>query len=197
MELNQAIRKRRSIYTLSNKATVKEKEIVDFIDFALLNYPSAFNSQGARLLVAFGDNHSKIWKIAKQELKKIVPAEKFASTEEKINSFAKAFGTILFYEDIKVTQTLQAEYLLYSAQFPIWAQQANGMLQYIIWTGLAAMGMGANLQHYNPLIDTEVSKAFNLPPNWKLVAQMPFGIALGETPAKEMIPPEQRRKVFY
>ncbi len=71
------------------------------------------------------------------------------------------------------------------------------MLQYIIWTGLAAMGIGANLQHYNPLIDTEVAKAFNLPPNWKLVAQMPFGIALGEAPVKEMIPPEQRRKVFY
>lgn len=197
MELNQAIRKRRSIYTLSNKATVQEKEIVDFIDFALLNAPSAFNSQGARLVVAFGDNHAKIWKITKQELKKIVPAEKFAATEEKINSFAKAFGTVLFFEDVKTTQALQAEYLLYSAQFPIWAQQANGMLQYIIWTGLAAMGIGANLQHYNPLIDTEVAKAFNLPPNWKLVAQMPFGIALGEAPVKEMIPPEQRRKVFY
>ena len=197
MELNQAIRKRRSIYTLSDKATVKEKEIVDFIDFALLNAPSAFNSQGARLVIAFGESHAKIWKIAKQELKKIVPAERFAATEEKINSFAKAFGTILYFEDTKVTQALQAEYLLYSAQFPVWAQQANGMLQYMIWTGLAAMGMGANLQHYNPLIDNEIAKAFNLPPNWKMVAQMPFGIASGEASSKEMIPPEQRRKVFY
>ena len=35
-------------------------------------------------------------------------------------------------------------------------------------------GMGASLQHYNPLSDDEVRKAWNLPGDWKLVAQMPF-----------------------
>ena len=39
---------------------------------------------------------------------------------------------------------------------------------------------GANLQHYNPLIDEEVKKCFELPEHWILNAQMVFG-----TPVKE------------
>ena len=41
-------------------------------------------------------------------------------------------------------------------------------------------GMGASLQHYNPLIDDEVRKAWNLPGDWKLVAQMPFGVPVAQ-----------------
>ena len=43
MDFFNAVRKRRSIYALENKATLEQKEILDFIDFALLNAPSAFN----------------------------------------------------------------------------------------------------------------------------------------------------------
>lgn len=196
MDFFNAVRKRRSIYTLENKATLEQKEILDFIDFALLNAPSAFNCQSARLIVAFGESHAKVWNIVKQTLKALVPPEKFAPTEDKIKSFAKAYGTVLFFEDVKVTEDLQQKFPPYREMFPPWAQQGNAILQYIIWTGLANLGMGANLQHYNPLIDAEISKAFKAPPSWKLIAQMPFGVAAGEAGVKEMIPPEQRRKVF-
>lgn len=196
MDFFNAVRKRRSIYALENKATLEQKEILDFIDFALLNAPSAFNCQSARLIVAFGESHAKVWNIVKQTLKTLVPPEKFAPTEDKIKSFAKAYGTVLFFEDVKVTEDLQQKFPPYREMFPPWAQQGNAILQYIIWTGLANLGMGANLQHYNPVIDKEISKAFKAPPSWKLIAQMPFGVAAGEAGVKEMIPPEQRRKVF-
>ena len=49
------------------------------------------------------------------------------------------------------------------------------MHQLVVWTGLEAEGLGASLQHYNPLIDDEVKQEWNVPANWKLIAQMPFG----------------------
>ena len=30
-------------------------------------------------------------------------------------------------------------------------------------------------EHYNPIIDEEVMKTWNLPGKWSLIAQMPFG----------------------
>ena len=56
--------------------------------------------------------------------------------------------------------------------------------------------MGASLQHYNPLVDEEVKSAWNLPDDWQLIAQMPFGVPTGEPGAKEYKPLEERLLVF-
>lgn len=53
-------------------------------------------------------------------------------------------------------------------------------------------GMGASLQHYNPLIDDEVRKAWNLPGDWKLVAQMPFGVPVAQPGSKEVMSLDER-----
>ena len=42
-------------------------------------------------------------------------------------------------------------------------------------SGLRELGVGANIQHYNPVIDEAVRTLFGLPENYVLVAQMPFG----------------------
>ena len=72
---------------------------------------------------------------------------------------------------------------MYKDNFPIWAEQANGMAQLTVWTALAEENIGASLQHYNPLIDEDVKKEWQLPPKWKMIAQMPFGSI--ETMAEE------------
>jgi predicted oxidoreductase (fatty acid repression mutant protein) len=59
------------------------------------------------------------------------------------------------------------------------------MLQFTIWTALRELGVGANLQHYNPVIDDAVKKLFDVPASWKLIAQMPFGGIVAEPDAKE------------
>jgi predicted oxidoreductase (fatty acid repression mutant protein) len=84
----------------------------------------------------------------------------------------------------------------YKDNFPVWAEQANGMLQYAIWVSLADVGIGASLQHYNPLIDDEVKKTWNLPSSWKLISQMPFGKVLEKPEPKDSLPVDQRIKVF-
>ena len=82
------------------------------------------------------------------------------------------------------------------ANFPIWAHQASGMLQYAVWLSFEDKGLGASLQHYNPVIDPEVRERWNLPEDWKLLAQMPFGSIESGAPEKAFEPIGARMKVF-
>src|SRR5690606_22273637 len=95
--------------------------------------------------------------------------------DAKLNSFAAGAGTILFFEDQDTVKHMQEQFPLYADNFPIFSEQSGGMAQFAVWTALANVGIGASLQHYNPLIDAEVAKTWNLPASWKLRAQMPFG----------------------
>jgi uncharacterized protein len=70
------------------------------------------------------------------------------------------------------------------------------MLQYIVWAELEAEGLGASLQHYNPLIDGLVKERWGIPDSWRLMAQMPFGAPLEPPDEKEFLPVEGRVKVF-
>ena len=58
------------------------------------------------------------------------------------------------------------------------------MLQFSIWSALRELGIGASLQHYNPVIDASVKKFLDLPDDYVLVAQMPFGGIVQDREAK-------------
>ena len=191
-----AIKERRTIYKISNESPVADERIQEIISGAVKHAPSAFNSQSARVIVLLGEQHDKLWDITKETLKKIVPAENFASTSDKINSFRNGYGTVLYFEDISVVEDLQTRFPLYRENFPLWSLQSSGMLQYIIWTALEIDGFGASLQHYNPLIDDEIKQAWNIPQNWKLLAQMPFGRPAGNPDEKQFLPLEGRLKIY-
>jgi predicted oxidoreductase (fatty acid repression mutant protein) len=193
---NQAVENRRSVYAIGKDITVSVEEIKNIVEHAVKHVPSAFNSQSGRVVILLGDNHDKLWEIARAELRKIVPEESFASTDNKLNSFKNGFGTILFFEDQAVVQSLQEQFALYKDNFPIWSLQSNGMLQFTIWTALEDVGLGASLQHYNPLIDEEVKNTWELPASWKLLGQMPFGNVLAAPEAKQFSPLDARVKVF-
>ena len=59
------------------------------------------------------------------------------------------------------------------------------MLQFTLWNRFTEAGLGANIQHYNPVIDDAVRTLFDLPENWTLVAQMPFGKIEAEAGEKQ------------
>ena len=93
---------------------------------------------------------------------------------------------------IAVTDDLAARFPLYADNFPVWAEQSNGMLQLAVWTALSEAGLGANVQHYNPLIDQAVREEFALPQQWRLIAQMPFGVVVDPAGEKTVVPVEER-----
>ena len=83
---------------------------------------------------------------------------------------------------------MQTKAPLYKDQFPFWSHQGSAMLQYATWMAFTAEGIGASLQHYNPIVDEEVKATWNIPAEWSLIGQMPFGVA-NETPAERTFLP--------
>ncbi|HHU93423.1 MAG TPA: nitroreductase family protein [Halanaerobiaceae bacterium] len=191
-----AIKKRRSYYAIGEEEIVPVERIEELVKEAVKYVPSAFNSQSARVVILFGENHKKLWDITEETLRKIVPEGQFASTEKKMAGFRSGYGTVLFFEDDTVIRSMQKEFELYKDNFPVWANQSNGMLQFAVWTALELEGLGASLQHYNPLIDDEVKGEWNIPESWRLIAQMPFGNPTAEPGDKDFLPLEERVKVF-
>ncbi len=192
-----ALLHRRTYYAINNQSPVSDKEIEEVVNFAVKHVPSSFNSQSTRVVLLLGENHKKVWNITKDILRGIVPVEAFKSTEAKIDgAFLSGYGTVLFYEDQDVIADLQKAYAAYAGNFPIWSQQTSGMHQLAIWTMLEELGFGANLQHYNPLIDERVAKEWNIPANWKLIAEMPFGTPANSPGDKDFKPLEDRVKIF-
>ena len=192
----EAVTQRRSIYKLGRNIPVLQSQIMATIERMTKDIPSPFNMQSSRVVVTMLDHHENVWDITKSALKKNVSEEDFAAIEERINGFEAAYGTILFYEESDTIYEMQKKYPAYADNFPIWAAQSNGMLQFAIWTALEDLGLGVNIQHYNLLIDEDIKKIFNLPGSWDLVAQMVFGEVL-EMPAPiEKLSTGERVKIF-
>lgn len=191
-----AVENRRTRYALTDHSPVSDDKIEQIIRFSVKCAPSAFNSQGARLVVLFGEKHHAFWRLTKEALQKIVPLENFSGTQEKLASFDAARGTILYFEDWSTVEGLQQKFPTYKDNFPIWAYQSNGMVEFIIWAALAEAGLGASLQHYNPLVDECVRREFGVPESWKLIAQMPFGGPSAPPDKKDFLPLDERVKIL-
>ena len=191
-----AISQRRTHYAISKNSPIPEEKVTEIIKTAVKYVPTAFNSQTHRAIVLFGNENQKLWDITKDELRKIVPAENFSSTEEKINGFQNSFGTVLYFEENSIVKGLAEQFPSYAHNFPIWSEQSNGMLQSAIWNALAEEGLGASLQHYNEVIADEVNKAWDIPGTWRLVAQMPFGTPVAEPGEKAYPDAEAFVKIY-
>jgi len=189
-------KQRRSQYALGRNLPIGQDQATDLIKQAMREAPSAFNSQPTRALILHGAQSVKFWELVKDALRPIVPAAAFAATEGKLDSFAAGAGTVLFFNDVDVTRGLQDQFPLYADNFPVWAEHANGIAQFAVWTALAEAGVGASLQHYNPLVDEAVRREWGIAGNWQLRAQMPFGSNAAAIGEKSYMEDEARFKVF-
>lgn len=198
ISLEESIKNRRSFYELTDKSPISDKEIQQIIEHVLYHAPSPYNSQSARAVLLLGKNHRKLWEIAKTELKKKSRSEEsWKKTEEKVNtSFLSGYGTVLFFEDMSVVKGLQDKMPSYSDKFAQWSEHSTAIVQILTWLALENEGFGASLQHYNPLIDESVQKEWNISEDWRLIAQMPFGIANDIPAQKEKVAMEKRIRVF-
>ncbi|KAL7795012.1 Nitroreductase [Trichoderma ceciliae] len=194
--LFQMAKVRRSIYPLTKDLPISTSRIHEIVKEATLHTPSSFNAQTNRAVILFGGEHDKLWDITSDTLKAIVPEDQFKSTADKLALFKGAAGTVLFFEDTVATKGLQDKFALYADRFPPWAVQSLGMEQLLVWTALELEGLGANLQHYNPLIDAKVAEAWKVPTTWRLDAQLVFGGKTGEVGPKEYQDIDERVKVY-
>ncbi|QPT40788.1 Nitroreductase family [Oligella ureolytica] len=196
MSFYELAKKRRSIYHLGKNIELSNDKLVKLIKDIVDQTPSSFHSQTSRVVILLGEEHDALWEITREKLRAIVGEENFEGTDQKINSFKAAKGTVLFYEDKDVVSGLQKQFPLYADNFPIWSEHSTGLTQYAVWLALAEVDIGASLQHYNPIIDADVATRWDIPSNWVLRAQMPFGSIESPASEKNYLDEETRYRVF-
>lgn len=189
MDFIDLLKQRRSYYKIGREITLSEEKLLETIDEVVHNVPDANNMQSQRVVVALGEHQDRLWDT-------IYNAFGGKVRREKIDSFKNGYGTVLFYYDEKKVMAAMEKHARYADNYPIWANQSNGMLQQSMWLALRELGLGASLQHYNPVIDEALRELFDVPEEWVLVAQMPFGNILEEPAPKEKIDVRERVKVF-
>lgn len=162
--LKEAMVNRRSIRKVTKNANITKERINEIVTTAL-HAPTSFNMQSGRIVVLMDTEHEKLWDLVKEALRPRVPEENFGATVERLQGFRDGVGTILFFENQETVEQMQEKAPLYKEQFPYWSHQGSAMLQYAVWMSLSAEGIGASLQHYNPIIDAEVKQAWDIPGN--------------------------------
>ncbi len=182
MSIRESLQERRSVYALKKELPISMDEIGRLVTETTELVPDAFNMHSQRVVLAAGAKQDELWD-------RIYNAFEGKVSREKIDGFKAAAGTVLYFYDEAVVRNLQEQFPLYADNFPVWANQSNGMLQISVWAGLRELGVGANVQHYNPVIDDTVREMFDLPKSYKLLAQMPFG-GIVENPG-----PKQKEKI--
>ena len=191
------IKKRRTIYAVGKNVEQSPEYLTDLIKHAIKQSPSSFNSQSSRAVILFNAEHEKFWNFVKEKLKSYAQDEESAAkTSAKMDSFAAGVGTVLFFEDMDVIKGLQEQFPSYAENFPIWAEHSTAIAQFATWTALHTEGLGASLQHYNPIVDEQVHAEWEIPASWKLRAQLVFGSVEGEAKDKAYIDDATRFKVF-
>lgn len=195
--LMDQLAQRRTIYSIGKNLNEEPQEVDQLIRSAVRLSPSAFNSQSSRIVNLFGQAHQDFWNIVKETLRPMIPADSFQATNDKIDSFAAGFGTVLFFEDQDIVKGLQEQFAAYADNFPIWSEHSTAIAQFAVWMALSERGLGASLQHYNPIVDEQVAKKFNIPANWKLRAQLVFGSVEAAAGKKDFIDDQKRFKTFF
>ena len=78
--------KRRSIYALGKNVELSNQELMETIQGAILQTPSAFHSQTTRAVILFDEESDAFWnEIAYSELEKVTPAEAFEGTKQRFS----------------------------------------------------------------------------------------------------------------
>jgi hypothetical protein len=90
----ETIKGRRTIYQLGKSSTIPDSKVQEIIKEIVLHVPHSFNSQSTRVILLVKEEHDKLWDIAKTVLKGVVPADGWAATEQRLNGFAAAYGTV-------------------------------------------------------------------------------------------------------
>jgi predicted oxidoreductase (fatty acid repression mutant protein) len=207
MSFTEATHTRRTIRALQPSSPVPDSTITALAEKAILDVPSAFNSQTTRMIILFGANHKKLWAITAHIFHAKIGEERFnapfmgrPSFRDKFASHMNAYGTILFWDDMAVVKEMKkTSPEFFKDKVEDCVHRSHGMHQYYLWTALEASGLGANLQHYNPFIDDEVKKTWGISETWALRAQMVFGAPVEgvEVPEKpQKLPMVERLKVF-
>lgn len=189
MKIVELLKQRRSYYKLDDNIKVSNEEIIKMVQDVTQLVPDAFDMKSQKVVVVLGNRHKILWD-------KIYDVFEGKVSREKIDMFKAAAGTLLIYRNVEKVDSTAEQFPRYAHNFTPWSYQSNGMLQINLWTGLKELGLGANIQHYNPVIDDAVKEMFDVENGLELTAQMVFGNILEQPEEKEKENINESVKVF-
>ncbi|CAD6892870.1 unnamed protein product [Tilletia controversa] len=194
----QEIQVRRSHYQLAKTpALLTDTELEHLVQQVAKHSPTSFNSQSSRLVLLLGTDHTHFWtETVPAALKEQIsdPAQ-LERNLNRLKGFADAAGTVLFFESEKIIDELKARTPHYASLFTEFSDHSSGMAQVHLWTALSLEGYGANLQHYKAANEL-VLKKYDLPSDWRLAAQLVFGVPHGEPKVKDFVSDQERVRKF-
>lgn len=88
-----AVTARRTIYSLTNSSPISDARIEELVQFTIKHCSSTFNCQSARCVVLLRDQHVKLWDMALDGMKRILPSPAVAALEGKVKGLRAGFGT--------------------------------------------------------------------------------------------------------
>lgn len=98
------VENRRSIYALSDKSPISDERVEEIVSFAIKHVPSTFNVQAARAVILFGDNHKRLWDLAEEVIKPVVPEQVWEGyLKKRVIGFRAAYGSVGFNGSSAVT----------------------------------------------------------------------------------------------
>ena len=179
------IEKRRSNYDLGNNLEISKKDLINLLRKIVYYAPSPFNIQSSKIVLLNKKSHHLLWTTVVEEfLKKNNNGDLLDSDKARIKREDKAYGTILFYKDERVIEEFKEKLDAYEQKsLDSWCIEESAMLQMNIWNELRLRNIGAHIVHFDD-IDEEVSVAFDIDKNYKLVAMMVFGNIIQEAAVK-------------
>ena len=179
------IEKRRSNYDLGNNLEISKKDLINLLRKIIYYAPSPFNIQSSKIVLLNKKSHHLLWTTVVEEfLKKNNNGDLLDSDQARIKREDKAYGTILFYKDERVIEEFKEKLDAYEQKsLDSWCIEESAMLQMNIWNELRLRNIGAHIVHFDD-IDEEVSVAFDIDKNYKLVAMMVFGNIIQEAAVK-------------
>ena len=190
------IKQRRTTYAIGNKTELTHEEIVDRIREIAQDVPSANNSQTTRVVVLFGEDNVKLWDHIYNVQKDVMQRPMWDMMSNVMQGAKGGVGTILFFED----QGAIEKGIGKGARADVYKQHNDANMQYALWLGLAELGLGASLQHMNigfeQGFDKSIKEMFDLPENYEMIAQMPFGSIEAAPGEKEYIDSNEQVRVI-
>lgn len=197
--MNNAIeflKKRRSIYAIGKNIELNNEEITELIEGAVKNSPTAFNSQTVRAVIAFGESSDRVWDIVLDELRKVVKDDDALRRRKKNRNFQGRFGNGTVFYGNGNRQEIGKRFSALRRQFCRLGGTRHRRRTAGRLGSFGSNGLGASLQHYNPLIDDAIRQQFDLPESWRLRAEMPFGSIEAPAGDKKFLEDDVRFKVL-
>lgn len=104
MNVNDLLKKRRTIYRLKKEMPVSEAEVIKLVTEATALVPDSFDMKSQRVVIVSGEKQNVLWDT-------IYDVFGGKVSREKIDCFKAAHGTVLYFYDADVVKTMQKMYL--------------------------------------------------------------------------------------